>query len=113
MKDDSFNIFGEFDVEAADITRVKADPKTWKFYLLGYVDYIDKFGDRHRAGYARVYDPLENSEARYTKAGVLDVKAYARRNNLPFVMTPGYNYDRPREKKKGEGNDWDDDPATA
>lgn len=55
------------------------------FWMLGYVDYIDIFGQRHRAGYARVYsrDPGPN---------------------LVFELKPGYNYDRVRHK--GEGNDW-------
>ena len=58
-------------------------------YLLGYVDYIDKFGRRHRAGYARRYDHAMPANS----------------NNLVFVTQRGYNYDRKR--KKGEGNDWD------
>ncbi len=61
-------------------------------YVFGYVDYIDKFGTRHRSGYAR----------RYIKgANVVN----GRGNNLGFVSQRKYNYDRPRNRK--EGNDWD------
>ncbi len=50
-------------------------------YVFGYVDYVDKFGQRHRSGYARRYIPYATSQA----GG----------NNLAFVSQPGYNYDRP------------------
>ncbi len=80
---------------------------TLRLWMLGYVDYIDAFGARRRAGYARVYDPSIDQDALYTNdQGQFDAERYARRNNLPFVTDPGYNYDRPR--KKNEGNDWDE-----
>jgi hypothetical protein len=60
-----------------------------RLYLLGYVDYIDVFGIRHRAGYARLYEPS-------VELG---------KNNLSFIPERTYNYDRPRAR--GEGNDWD------
>jgi hypothetical protein len=69
-----------------------------KLYVLGYVDYIDKFGEHHRAGYARLYSPE------------LDDLNDSFRDNLIFVTEKGYNYDRPR--KKGEGNDWDNEPTS-
>src|SRR5204862_1463282 len=46
-------------------------------YLIGYVDYTDKFGNQHRGGYARKYD-----------AGT---------PAMLFVTQEGYNYDRNRE----------------
>ena len=55
--------------------------------LFGYVDYIDKFGRRHRSGYARRYTPTD------------------RKNNLLIAVKKGYNYDR--ERQRGEGGDWD------
>jgi hypothetical protein len=58
--------------------------------IYGYVDYVDAFGQRHRAGYAGVSE------------------ASSRGDNLQFVMQPEYNYDR--ERKVGEGNDWVDLP---
>lgn len=60
---------------------------TLKLYLIGYVDYIDAFGQHHRGGYARLYDPQPGLS-----------------NNLAFVTEGGYNYDRLR--RLGEGNDW-------
>jgi hypothetical protein len=47
-------------------------------WLIGYVDYIDKFDQRHRSGYARKYihPPLPGST-----------------NNLVFTTQPGYNFD--------------------
>lgn len=68
-----------------------------QMWVLGYVDYIDTFGQRHRSGYARVYNHT------------LDVGRCAPgelRTNLEFVTQDSYNYDRPRER--GEGNDWGD-----
>jgi hypothetical protein len=58
-----------------------------RVYLYGYVDYIDVFGARHRAGYARRY-----------LHGMPE-------NNLIFVAERAYNYDRVR--LAGEGDDWD------
>jgi hypothetical protein len=69
-------------------------------WLIGYVDYIDQFGKRHRGGYARRYDPPSDSKDRYG-----DDNEFRERNNLRFIQVHGYNYDRPRQK--GEGNDWD------
>ena len=63
---------------------------TKRLWLYGYVDYIDTFGERHRAGYASRYSPGPTSD------------------NLTMVAQEAYNYDRPR--KKGEGNDWDELP---
>jgi hypothetical protein len=77
-------------------------------WLIGYVDYIDRFNGRHRSGYARRYDPdvdvmIEYAAGRADR-GVFNKERYDKRNNLPIEPKPGYNYDRPR--KKGEGNDW-------
>jgi hypothetical protein len=59
-----------------------------KLHVIGYVDYIDTFGERRRNGYARRYEPsLEG-------------------NNLVFATERGYHYDRARIP--GEGNDWTD-----
>lgn len=68
-------------------------------WILGYVDYLDRFDQRHRAGYARKFDPT--LDAKYDRDDV-PVKD---RSNLPFETRPGFNYDRKR--KKGEGIDWD------
>jgi len=60
-------------------------------YLLGYVDYVDTFGQRHRGGYARLF--------------VADQKE----NNLVFITNASYNYDVPRQP--GEGRDWGENLA--
>jgi hypothetical protein len=57
--------------------------------VFGYVDYIDQFRQRHRAGMGRRFD----------RTGPSDM-------NLSFMVEPGYNYDRAR--LPGEGNDWDE-----
>lgn len=74
--------------------------KTKKLWLYGYVDYIDQFGQRHRAGWARLYDPDRDDRQYYPSD-----EDFARRSNLVFVTKEGYNYDR--ERIRGEGNDWD------
>jgi hypothetical protein len=56
--------------------------------IVGYVDYIDQFGQRHRGGYGRVYDREGTG------------------NNLAFINERGYNYDRVR--LPGDGNDWNE-----
>ncbi len=61
------------------------------FWLYGYVDYMDRFKGRHRAGYLRRYEPNLDGTS----------------NNLVFENVPALNDDRPR--KPGEGNDWDND----
>jgi hypothetical protein len=72
------------------------DPVDWEtirsgtsvLYLFGYVDYMDQFNQRHRGGYARLYDPDRTDPS----------------NNLVFVTQTGYNYDHLR--LPGGGNDW-------
>jgi hypothetical protein len=54
--------------------------------VFGFVDYIDQFGQRYRAGWGRRYDHK-----------MKDV-------NVVFVTEKGYNYDRLRVP--GEGIDW-------
>lgn len=52
-----------------------------KMWVLGYVEYVDVFGVRRRAGYARYYSPLSPER------------------NLAFETERGFNYDR--EIKQG------------
>jgi hypothetical protein len=67
-------------------------------YLIGYVDYRDQFGGRHRAGYARVYRPAIDDGATYRTDAEFEA-----RSNLVFVASREYNYDRPR--LPGDGGD--------
>lgn len=110
VKGDDLNVFANWNIEETAFTSVRSG---LNLYLLGYVDYIDKFGRRHRAGYARVYNPSIDTSRQFVlnRSGdrvrnELDADAHTKRNNLPFVTQPGYNYDR--ERVKGEGNDWDE-----
>ena len=84
-KRDHFFYWMSFSIEPEDVNEIRSGTKDLCLY--GYVDYIDQFGQRHRAGYARRYDP------RSTK------------NNFVLVIEQGYNYDRHRDP--GQGNDWD------
>lgn len=100
------------------INSVAATKYPLRLFVIGYVDYIDRFRVRRRAGYARVYDMWSDSKARVeTEMGISGVsgsvpqalreefnRRYASRNNLLFLTQPGYNYDRKREED--EGNDW-------
>lgn len=83
--DGSFNHTRELSVSDSEMDEVRNGTRI--LYILGYVDYIDQFEQRHRSGYARKYAPDR------------------KQNNLIFVTQRGYNYDRPR--KKGEGFDWE------
>jgi hypothetical protein len=65
-------------------------------YLIGYVDYIDQFGEHHRGGYARLYGPRIDDRALYKTD-----EDFAARNNLVFVTQEGYNYDRIRRRWGG------------
>lgn len=60
-------------------------------FLIGYVDYKDQFGGRHRSGYARIYVPRDPNSPQG--------------NNLSYPTASGFNYDR--ERIPGEGVDWD------
>jgi hypothetical protein len=72
-------------------------------YLIGFVDYVDQFEQRHREGYARRYYPmLDDRESGHYKTDA----GFATRNNLLYVTEEGYNYDRKRERS--EGNDWNE-----
>lgn len=73
---------------------------TKKLFVYGYIDYIDQFGVRHRAGYGRAYVYGRDFPGAYP-AGT---SSFEKRDNLDLLTEPGYNYDRPR--KKVEGGDW-------
>lgn len=68
-------------------------------YVWGYVDYIDRFKTRHRTGFGREYGPAIDT---LRDAGKINRDAL----NLSVIQNIGYNYDC--ERKKGDGNDWDE-----
>ena len=93
---DHFFFHWDDTVTPADLEDIRAGRKF--LYVFGYVDYRDLFGVRHRGGYARRYEPLvDKAEPNNPN-----------RNNLVFADEPRYDYDR--ERKRGEGNDWDERP---
>ena len=71
MAGDEF--FQNLTITASEFAQIQAGALS---YVLGYVDYSDQFGQRHRCGYARRFD------------------ARSPANNLVFVTEAGYNYER-------------------
>jgi len=61
--------------------------------LLGYIEYTDRFKQRHRAGYGRVY-----TWGAETKV-LGDFERPSEPETLPFETAPNYNYDE--ERKEG------------
>lgn len=84
----SFQKWIRWPVPEPDSKRIEQGATVW---LLGYVDYEDTFGRKHRGGYARRYDAKRDSAA----------VPKEKRNNLPFETKAGYNYDRPRQMSDG------------
>lgn len=68
------------------------------FWIIGFVDYIDCFGQRHRSGYARRI--RQTSSGRTSDPGGFECWVH----ELDFELKRGYNYDR--ERQQGEGDDW-------
>ena len=98
VKDDEFTYSTRFQLTTRKVAAVKKGNLI--LFIYGYADYIDRFGDRHRGGYARQYQPgLDILLDRMTAEERQKV------NNLLFVTQRGYNYDRSR--LPGEGNDWE------
>jgi hypothetical protein len=65
----------QFDISTEQANQIVAGSLT--LYVIGYVDYIDAFGQHHRGGYARRFECQSVA------------------NNLVFVTEAGYNYDEP------------------
>lgn len=86
---DEFNRAEAFEMAGATRNTVRGAAAPSRLIVFGYVDYIDVFGQRHRSGYARTFDPSEPE------------------NNLLMITERGWNYDRLR--RRGEGRDWDDE----
>jgi hypothetical protein len=56
-RDDHFIFPVTRDLEVAAMKRAQREPG-WELYVIGYVDYIDRFQKRHRAGYGYRYTPF-------------------------------------------------------
>lgn len=86
VTDKEFFVHRFTDYPASDLQDAEAGRA--QLFLIGYVDYRDRFGRAHRAGYARRWE-------RHASQGA---------NNLVFVEAEGYNYDR--ELKTGWLQRW-------
>jgi hypothetical protein len=126
-KGDQVNFTKDFSILTSEVVTIRSlqnnvaeYKRPLRLFIIGYVDYIDRFRVRHRAGYARVYDAWADSrKSLETEMGIVRssnevavisrkelAETHKRRNNLRFVTQPNYNYDREREQD--EGNDWDE-----
>ena len=110
VKEQDIRLFHHYPFSVVGLEDIRMGSKRLKLYAIGYVDYIDKFGGRHRSGYARVYNPSDDDFSTYTEGADFDTasKAFRERINLSFVTQPHYSYDR--ERHQGEGQDWDEPP---
>ncbi len=97
--EEEFSYYEELPIGIEGITSIENAAPTHVLFAYGYTDYIDSFGQHHRAGYAREYRPSMNRRDLF-----LTDDDFKNRSNLVFVSQAGYNYDRKR--KKGDGNDW-------
>jgi hypothetical protein len=88
VREDEF--FTTINFPISDQERSAIEERTLILHVYGYVDYVDKFGGHHRAGYARRFIPEE-------------------KDNLKIVIQRGYNYDCQRHQ--GDGHDWSDPHA--
>jgi hypothetical protein len=94
---ESFTSVQNFDLGGQSLGEIEdEDVRLWVY---GYVDYIDQFGLRHRAGYGRRYMPELDERSHFRTEA-----EFQNRSNLVFVDKHGYNYDRLRTEE--EGNDW-------
>jgi hypothetical protein len=73
-----------------EITREGTSLKLW---IIGYVDYIDRFERRHRTRFARCYSPRADREA------LINQIPMEQRNNLAIEAKPGYNTENEIDKQ--------------
>jgi len=117
MKGDHIDIPKPMRIEKSALTTVRSFGSNaaecvhpLRLFIIGYVDFVDAFGVRHRSGYARMYNAWIESKGIQpddpTMLSAVELKQrHKRRNNLVFMSQAGYNYDR--ERDEGEGNDWE------
>jgi hypothetical protein len=94
---DAFNLPRNKHFDDLITAKIKAGAE--RLVVLGYIDYIDQFTSRHRAGYAREYRFHMDIRSPNTTE-----EAFSQRSNLALITQHGYNYDR--QRNIGEGNDW-------
>jgi hypothetical protein len=99
VKDDEFFLPRHYSITQYQMKQVREHSAD--LYVIGFVDYRDQFGERHRGGYARRYYPVIDDMKYENEA------ERAKRNNLLVFAQERYNYDRRRHR--GEGKDWSED----
>jgi len=98
VRQESFSVPIESHIPDANYQQIQNGQQ--KICVFGYVDYVDRFGCHHRAGYARMYTPEHY-------VIIIGAPEDTRRNNLVFPSFDGYNYDRKRDQKdEQENHDW-------
>jgi hypothetical protein len=118
VKGDHFNVPKPMRIPRSELSTIRSfgnivaeSVRPLRLFIIGYVDYIDVFGERHRAGYGRMFNVwveskgIQPDDPTMTETAELE-KRHRLRNNLVFMEQAGYNYDRPREE--GKGDDWED-----
>jgi uncharacterized protein with PQ loop repeat len=80
VKDESFDILRREVINGDDISKCHGSGATHNLCILGYVDYVDKFGELHRSGYASWYT--------------------TERGTFSFVTADGYNYNDEQKKRR-------------
>lgn len=91
VSDDEFFLRLSYRIKSDEMSAVMDTSSV--LYIIGYVDYVDQFGQRHRGGYGRQYRPGSDERARYKTDDEFD-----RRNNLWVIEQEGYNYDEVRTR---------------
>jgi hypothetical protein len=79
VKGDSFNVTARDIVNEDDLMKCCRPGATHSLCILGYVDYVDKFGAHHRSRYASWYDP--------------EIETFQ------FVTKDGYNHDHEQKEE--------------
>jgi hypothetical protein len=87
VTDDEFFLSRIYRITEDEMSKVKN--LLSDLYMIGYVDYTDQFGQRHRGGYARQYWPMLDIRKQHETD-----EQFAQRNNLTVVAKKGYDYDR-------------------
>lgn len=88
VKDDEFRFMQEFQLTPEQYALYRNSKGV--IFIAGYVEYRDRFGQRHFAGYARSYDRVRDVRGNYASE-----QDWAARNNLTFVGKAGFNFDAP------------------
>jgi hypothetical protein len=103
VTDDEFVHRVDLGIPPRDLQKIREGAA--RYFIIGYVDYRDRFGGHHRGCFGRFYDPDIDDTAQLGSGNVWTEEVWTGRNNLTIIEQPLYNDDR--ERVRGEGNDWD------